>query len=50
MTTTTIVKIGYEKNEIIARLVEKSNKDGILNGVSHLREYTPKGKLKQVVF
>lgn len=46
MTTTTIVKIGTgTKEEFSARLVEKSNTDGILNGVYHIREYTPKGKL-----
>ncbi|MGB3973831.1 MAG: hypothetical protein WBL58_06735 [Peptococcia bacterium] len=50
MTTTTIVKIGYGKDMFYVRLVEKSNIDGILNGVSHVREYTPKGKLKEVVF
>ena len=50
MTTTTIVTIGTGKDLFFARLVEKSNIDGILNGVSHLREYTPTGKLKMVVF
>ena len=45
MTTTTIVKIGTGKDLFFARLVEKSNIDGILNGVSHVRVYSPKGKL-----
>lgn len=50
MTTTTIVKIGYGKDEKFVRLVEKSNADGILNEVSHIREYSPKGKLIEKVF
>ncbi len=48
MTTTTIVKIGHGKDEEFIRLVEKSNIDGILNGVSHVRVYTPTGQLKMV--